>query len=523
MVATRTRKRFRRRFVDVVQKPSGTFHPRVQKVGPERFGIVSVDCSKARCKWMLCDFFGNVLIAPTVVAHNRHDLQAALDRLRQALERHGIRDQFVAVERTGRYHHFIRDVFVAAGYEVRLVHPFVTSRLRQPSDPGNKTDDTDLAAIHCAAVNGFALREPARDEAWTTLQLRIRQRRDLVQKMSQLCCQIREHLEACLPGFAACFEKLWTGRVPWTIVRQFVSPQAIHQSGLCGLETLLREKGIRFRQHTLQALLAWAEAAATPEIAASTHHAIALALDDDRVRKTQEIQVLERDIAGRLARTSYVLLMSFPGINVVTCADLAGEMGPIEHYPQASALRGRAGLRPSRSQSDRVDRPNGPLVRCANRRLRAVLLNIADNLIVCNQHFRASAARWKAAGKDPRHTRVRIAARFTRIAYQMVAGRQVCRHPAIQQRSYIVHKLLGFHSDHGTPLRQTLADVQAAIDQLPKSAYASEAQPLAEELRKIEQGRKRGPQPLGDILPMVLARLGVRLLQSSASGEPDSH
>ena len=182
--------------------------------------------------------------------------------------------------------------------------------------------------------------------------------------------------------------------------------------------------------------------------------------------------------------------MSFPGINVVTGTDLAGEMGPIEHYPQASAIRGRAGLRPSRSQSDAVDRPNGPLVRCANRKLRAALLNIADNLIVCNQHFRASAARWKAAGKDPRHTRVRIAARFTRIAYQIVAGRQVCRHPAIQQRSYILHKLLAFHTDHGTPMRQTLADVQAAIDQLPKSAYHSEAQPLAEELHKIEQGRK---------------------------------
>src|SRR6478672_2408213 len=102
MAATRTRKRSRSRFVEVLQKPKGLIHPRVQKVRPEHFGIVSVDCAKLRCKWMLCDFYGNVHIPPTVVALNRNDLQAVMERLRDALERHDIKDQLVAVERTGR-------------------------------------------------------------------------------------------------------------------------------------------------------------------------------------------------------------------------------------------------------------------------------------------------------------------------------------------------------------------------------------------------------------------------------------
>src|SRR6266852_8386257 len=109
MAATRTRKRSSKRRIEVIHKPTGTFHPRVQRVGPEHFGIVSVDGAKARSKWMLCDFFGNILVPPTVVEHNRNDLQAALERLRGALEQHDIKDQLVAIERTGRYHHFIRD------------------------------------------------------------------------------------------------------------------------------------------------------------------------------------------------------------------------------------------------------------------------------------------------------------------------------------------------------------------------------------------------------------------------------
>ena len=59
----RTRKKAKSQ--EFLQKPRGVIHPRVQKVGPEHFGIISVDCAKARSKWMLADFYGNVLVPPT--------------------------------------------------------------------------------------------------------------------------------------------------------------------------------------------------------------------------------------------------------------------------------------------------------------------------------------------------------------------------------------------------------------------------------------------------------------------------
>ena len=43
-MSTRTsRKRAHTHPPDVVQKPRGTFHPRVREVGPEHFGIVAVE------------------------------------------------------------------------------------------------------------------------------------------------------------------------------------------------------------------------------------------------------------------------------------------------------------------------------------------------------------------------------------------------------------------------------------------------------------------------------------------------
>jgi transposase len=180
---------------------------------------------------------------------------------------------------------------------------------------------------------------------------------------------------------------------------------------------------------------------------------------------------------------------------------------------------GCAFVRPSRYQSDTVDRANWPLVHNCNRSFRGAILTIADNLICCNHYFRALAAKWRALGKDPRHTRVKVALRFCRIAFQMVAGRQVFRHPSIQDRHYILDKLTAFHREYDTDMPAVLHDLQAAIDQILQREHKAEAKPLAEELRKIQEGHRRGPQLLGDILPVVLARLGIDVVQSTESGE----
>jgi transposase len=520
MATSRTSRRpSRGRAADHVGKPGGVLHPRVQQVGPEHFGIVCVDCAKARSKFLLADFYGRILIPPTVVAHNRQGLDAAIAQVRSAFATHQLRDGLVAIERTGRYHRVVQRSFASAGFETRILHPFVTKQYRQPVDPGNKTDDTDLNAIQRATVTGCALLEATRDEAWTTLQLVIRQRRDLVRKGAALNCQIRDHLEAALPGFAACFDKLWESPIPWHLLLHFPTAPQLQAAGVTSLCQSLRQAGIRFQRRTLQTVVDWAEQAAAGDVAAGQHRRIALALFEDRQRKTQEITALEREIAGLLVPTPYVLLLSFPGINVVSAADFAGEMGPIEHYANPKSITGRSGLRPSRYQSDQVDKADGPLVRHCNRSLRAAILGIADNLIVCNHHFQRLAALWRSRGKTPCDIHVRVAHRFCRIAFQMVAGRQVFRHPAIQGRHYILDKLNGFHRDHDTGMAEVLRDLQAAVGQVPQRDHAAEAKPLQEELDRIQNGRRRGPQLLGDILPIVLARLGVGAVQSEESGQ----
>jgi transposase len=517
MAAVRFRRHRRKRHFKFVQKPRGAFHPRVQNVGPENFGIVSVDCSKARSKWMLCDFYGNIIVPPVELSHNRIDLDQAIAEVRQAITSRHLQDLLVAIERTGSYHRIVQRAFSGAGFETRIVHPFATRQYRQASNPGNKTDDTDLMAIHRSAIGGFALIEQPWDQTSRELCLLIRYRRDLVRQTSRLACQIREHLEASWPGYDANFYNLWLSEVAWEFFQQFETPEEILAAGAQGLRDRLRQAQVRFHRETVERVLSWAGSAPAGEREATLHRRIVLARLADRQQKCREIQALERDSGARLVRTPYVLLLSFPGVNVTSAADFAGEMGPIEHYANARTITGRAGLYPSRYQSDRVD-TSGELVRLGNRRLRAAIMAIADNLMGCNHYFNVLAHRWEDLGKDPRYSHVKIASRFCRIAYQMVAGRKIFHHPGIQQRHYILEKLLAFHREHETPVDQMLADVDAAMTYLTPKMRRMEAKPLAEQLRQVQEGR-RGPQLLGDILPIVLARLGVGGLQSRASGE----
>jgi transposase len=503
-----------------VHKPRGEFHARVESVGPQHFGIVCVDCAKARSKFLFVDFFGKVLIPPTVLEHQQSEFEAAHNRINEACRQHQIKDRLIAIERTGLYHAPVQRFFRSHDWDVRLVHPYASRQCRLPVDPGNKTDDTDLAAIFRATINGFGLVDLPWSDPYRALQFLARQRRDLVTKSAILQCQIREVLHYAMPGYADCFGKFWESTAALPIACQTGSAQAIRDLGLAGLRELLSNAHVRPHPSTLPKVLAWANDAPPSSPDHLLLRSSVVGLNDDRLGKIKQIQALERQCVSWLVQTPFLLLIAIPGINVVSAAELAGEMGPPQGYANANNITGRAGLMPSRYQSDTVDRPGGPLRRAANRRLRFALLQIADNLIRHNHHYNVRALQGIQAKKDRRWIRIKIAKMFSRLAFIMLVNGRIYRHPCCcQTDSSILDKLLAFHREHDTPWQQMRQDLDAATTQLPRSRYAQEHRTLAERLGEINDRRRPGPQPLGDIISLVLARLTVVDVQSEGTRE----
>ncbi len=388
-----------------IGKPAGLIQERVQQVGPTHFGIVAVDCAKRRSKWMLCDFYGKVLVEPTNVEHHAGELLAMTSHIKLACRELGITDLIAAVEMTGVYHRLVQAALRKSGFDTRTVHPFASKHYRKPLHPDIKTDDYDLEAIFHAAVNGYGLAILPVDDVYRSLQALVRHRRNLVKQRARLQIQVRCLLHQTMPGFADLFDddKLFNKSIALIIAKHFSSAAAIQRAGVEGMASYLKQQKTRFHSRTLERVTAWASNAAEPATLAEMLTEQWKQLAEVRDVMTGQIESTEREMARFLAKTPYVLLLSVTGINVVSAAGLAGEAGPIEHYASARAINGRAGLFPARYQSDGVDYQSS-VARTCNRRLRAAAMMMAENLIKCHPYYRGLAALWttRKAGTDRR-------------------------------------------------------------------------------------------------------------------------
>ena len=489
-----------------IGKPNGQVQDRVQAVGPEHFGVVAVDCAKRRSKWMLCNFYGKVIIEPTTVEHTSGGLRLLPQLIAEACRSEGLTDTIVAIEMTGIYHKPVQRALRKAGFDTRIVHPFASNHYRRPLHPDSKTDDHDLEAIFHAAVNGYGLATLPVGEVYRLLQAASRHRHNLVKQRSRLMVQMRRLLHQTMPGYADLFEddKLFHKSIGLPVAMALPSAAAIRAAGVTGIATRLSEMRVRFQARTIERIVAWAGTAAEPSELAEIYTRQWQQLNEVRRLFEQQIEGVEREMAGFLVKTPYVLLLSVTGINVVSAARLAGEAGPIEYYASARAINGRAGLYPSRYQSDEVDHADGSLVRQCNRQLRGAAMLVAENLIKCHPYYRGLSALWAQRNVDPRDRRCRIANRAMRMVYQLVGGRQVWRGQGVD-REYLLAKLQEFHRVHHTPIGQTVRDLNEAFAWLPKSAYAAEAKPLAELVRPT----RRGPPHIGELIIPLLIRLGL--------------
>jgi hypothetical protein len=100
----------------------------------------------------------------------------------------------------------------------------------------------------------------------------------------------------------------------------------------------------------------------------------------------------------------------------------------------------------------------------------------------------------------------------------LVGTLKVFCHPNYEGRHYILNKLLEFHRQRGTPAATLIADLQAAVAQVPESEYAAEVKSVQAYLESLQNEGRRDRLALASLFPKVLALLGGKRVQSQQSG-----
>jgi transposase len=506
------------------QKPRGCFQERVKQVGPEHFAIVPVDCGKPEARARVADFYGNVLVEPFTFDISQAGLQSATLRIADTFKQHDIRDCVCAIETTGRYHRPVERVFQERQWDTRYVHPFTSALIRRSADLGNKTDDIDLAAIHRAAVNGLAMQPEILDQSSQHWRLLTRHRRDLVEKAATLKVQLKESIDAYLPGYTRLWKRdsFWDSPNPLTIAITFPSAQAMRDASDEQFRQAVHDAGNVIQQTTIDRMRGWTHQAARPDDGSEIYFRRAVSLARDLKTKSQEISVFELDLAAFLCRSSSVLLLGFPGIHVISASDYGAELGPIINYANSKSIAGRAGLYPARWQSSQTDHPDGPLVARRNRQLRAAIMRLARNLDRSNDYFMNMADAY-AKRHDDHDPKVVIARAFSRLSYYILAGERLFLHKAISNSEQILEKVLDFYLARHAKADVVTQGLNNAVARLSGPSLRVEQESLTARHRDSDQKKRRttGLCSLGEILPQVLLRIQQRLQEESTQEQSE--
>jgi len=148
-----------------------------------------------------------------VVAHTRPDLDAAVAQIRNAFVQHEVRDGLVAIERTGRYRRVVQRAFGAVGSSRAssiLLSPSSTASRWTPATRPPPPTWLPSTALPSPAARFW---KPAATSLGPRCNWSSATVRDLVCKGAALNCQIRDHLETALLGYAACVDKLSESRI----------------------------------------------------------------------------------------------------------------------------------------------------------------------------------------------------------------------------------------------------------------------------------------------------------------------
>ena len=467
------------------KKIDDSLRQRVRKIGGDKFGVLVVDSSKKNAELWFTDFYGEPLWEESrTVPITRGHLDQMLNLVGGACREHGLKDLVVGIEQTGRYHRPIKRA-LEKRWEVKTIHPFVTKQLRQPASPGVKTDGVDLEAMSRAIISGYGDSPRPLPALYAKWQLVNRAREDAVDRRTRLKQQSQERLHAFMPGFAGLFEHLWDTPTALAIAEFYGSAKRLLSTDVEAIRQRLRDRGMRIMRPTVKRVLAWAADAPSPDPGGALNRRIWK--DNLRLIEhlSRDITRYERQLTGYLVQTPFVLLLSIPGINVVSASGYGSELGPITNYIKPSHINGRAGIFPSRYQSDETDCADGPMVGGRNARLRDAVMEITTNLILHNDYFQGWSDLRTRRGWSKKRIHVAMANRFNRIAYHMVAGQMLFNHPCLKKRHPVLKKAAVFSLAHRIKPETTMSLVAKAARQLPSDAVAGELHALQDGLTNL--------------------------------------
>ncbi|MCI8469632.1 MAG: IS110 family transposase [Eggerthellaceae bacterium] len=283
----------------------------------------------------------------------------------------------VVLEATGHYHVALARHLAASGWRVAVVNPARVSAFRRAETVRKcKTDAVDAVAI--AQFGRFYRPEPvpALPPDAEGLRHLTRCRSQVVAQRTQAKNRLTAVIDRVFPEFARVMGGLWSASSR-AVLAAYPSPCLLADADPEALAALLSTASRGRHGHERACALVGAARASVgcPSEALSCEARVLLGLLDGFDRAIAELDVL---CAEQLAASSAAVLLTVPGLGVVTAAAIASELGDASSFGDASKVIAYAGMDASRFQSGQFEGRRAHMSKRGSPYLRRALMIAAD-------------------------------------------------------------------------------------------------------------------------------------------------
>lgn len=405
----------------------------VRETGTDRMLIVAIDAAKFTHKAMICTFYGDVLVKPFEFDASLTGLEKVKEHIQTEKNRLGMKEVVVGVETTGHYYEDLVRRCHSEGYHVRILNAATTAQERQALLNWSKTDNLDLMAIVQSIINGRGTSSELSTGSVHNLQKLTRARRELVGERTSTENLIRVYVDHIFREFQGKsmwingkrehvepFSKLF-GKAPRYFMRHCLHPSDILTLGEKGLRELSIRENLKLRDKSIQILLEFAQnSISQPKELLETEQFLLIQKLDQLELLDKQIQLLERKIEDLFIQTEGAVILSVPGIGVVTGAELYAEMGDISDFDHAGQLIKMAGTNPIVKQSGGKRPSYFGVSKQGRRTFRNVTYQVGRSLAVNNPEMKQKYLAFKERGKHPGQAYIALGNRMIRLAFSMI-------------------------------------------------------------------------------------------------------
>lgn len=321
--------------------------------GKEEVIFVGCDIGSGKHAAAIMDEVGEVLERLPKVYNSRKGFEFLLKRMNSWAKRTGADRIQLGFEPTGHYWkpliHFMRN----HGIEVFFIKTTAVKAMRELTDSTqSKNDKRDAVTLAHLLREDKVLKSPPAEGIWRELRDLVKYHRRLTEENTALLLRLRAVVEVFFPELTQVF---YSSRAVglWRLLEKAPFPEDLIEKGIGWLATHLKRwtrRGKSAEEKAEYLMKAAGESVGLPVRQGDRVRLGSLLRLLEHYRK--EIRIVEKEMERVLMETGYGgILLSFPGVGILTAAYFLGELGNPTNFETASQVVGFIGIDPSEKSS----------------------------------------------------------------------------------------------------------------------------------------------------------------------------